>query len=167
MTDPRTAPPDLHDIVLSDPVSWAPQTAGWWVVLGLFVLALTWTVHALVRRRRANRYRKLALARLTQIEQSLADPSTRANALTALPVLVKRTALAFRPRTEVGALSGDPWLRFLDTSYGGNGFTAGVGRLLPTLAYSKVTANDGPTTDEVHALIDLVRRWIRRHRVRV
>ncbi|NIM02312.1 MAG: DUF4381 family protein, partial [Acidobacteria bacterium] len=25
---------DLHDIVLPEPVSWMPQTAGWWFVLG-------------------------------------------------------------------------------------------------------------------------------------
>ena len=57
MTPPPTPPPDLHDIVLPDPVSWAPQTAGWWVVLGLFTLLLLWAVRAAVHRRQANRYR--------------------------------------------------------------------------------------------------------------
>ena len=55
-----------------------------------------------------------------------------------LPRLVKQTALAFRPRTEVAALSGEPWLQFLDASYGEKGFTEGPGRLLPKLAYASL-----------------------------
>ena len=158
---------DLYDIVLPEPVSWVPQTPGWWILLGVLVIALSWATYSTVRRRRANRYRRLALERLARIEQDLATPSSRDDAMMALPVLVKQTALAFRPRTHVAALSGDSWLHFLDESYGGSGFSKGPGRLLPKLAYSAPDAMRALPTDELHALVDLVRRWIRRHRVRV
>lgn len=158
---------DLHDIVLPEPVSWVPQTLGWWILLGILVVALAWATAAAIRRRRTNRYRTLALAHLARIETELADPATRATAVTALPVLVKQTALAFRPRSEVAALSGSSWLRFLDDSYGGSGFTEGPGRLLSTLAYSTPATTNTLPSAELEALVDLVRRWIRRHRVRV
>ena len=167
MTEEQTPPLVLHDIVLHEPVSWVPPTLGWWIVLGVLVFALSWYAYATVRSRRTNRYRRLALERLARIEQDLADPNSRDDAMTALPLLVKQTALGFRPRAAVAALSGDTWLRFLDESYGGSGFTAGPGRLLPKLAYSALDETRALPTAELHALVELVRRWIRRHRVRV
>ena len=167
MNDAEAALQGLHDIVLPAPVSWMPQTPASWILLGILLLALIQLTVMVVRRRRTNRYRWLALARLARIETALVEPSSRADAVTALAVLVKQTALAFRPRSEVGALSGAPWLRFLDESYGGTGFTEGPGRLLAVLAYSTpVTQNRLPAA-ELEALVGLVRLWIRRHRVRV
>ena len=169
MNPPPPAPPNLHDIVLPEPVSWMPQTAGWWALLAVAVVALAWATLAGLRRRRANRYRRVALARLDRIEQALADPNARATALTELPVLLKRTALACQPRSEVACLTGDPWLRFLDASYGGNGFTEGPGRLLPVLAYEAPGpgVEEGPDAravpDQIPDLLRLIRHWILRH----
>lgn len=162
------APPlDLQDIVLPDPVSWAPQTAGWWVLLGILVLLVAWWARGVLRRRRVNLYRRQALARLQEIESALAIPASRSRALTALPVLVKQTLLACRRRAEVAALSGEPWLQLLDESYGGSGFTRGPGQLLPKLAYSTPAETEGVRAEDLQALVGLVRRWIRGHRVRV
>ncbi len=164
------ASPDLtglHDIVLPDPVAWTPQTAGWWILLGAAVVLAAWAVRSTLRRRRANRYRRIALARLARIEASLGDPAGRPGAVAELSVLIKWTALAFRPRSEVAALSGERWLRFLDDSYGGRGFTEGPGRLLPTLAYAPAGRGGAVADAEVTALVGLIRLWIRRHHVRV
>ena len=64
-------------------------------------------------------------------------------------------------------LNGEPWLQFLDRTYGSPGFTEGPGRLLPTLAYATPAATSALPAKELQALVELVRRWIRRHRVRV
>ena len=158
--------PDLHDIVLPEPVSLMPETVAWWILLAAILLLLGWVGRRYLRARRAGRYRRLALARLDEIERTLAQSAGRETALVALPELVKQTALAFAPRSEVASLSGEPWLRFLDASYGGTGFTEGPGRWLPTLAYANPAAAQTLATDEQRAVVDLVRRWIRRHRVR-
>jgi hypothetical protein len=167
MNETAAAPPSLHDIVLPEPVSWMPQTVGWWVLLAVLLLALVWVSWTAVRRRRANRYRRLALARLEEIEQELADPASRAGALGELPVLVKQTALACAPRSKVAQLSGERWLRFLEESFAAGGFVDGHGRLLPTLAYATPSTIDALGDDDLRALLGLVRQWIRRHRVRV
>ncbi|MEE8525524.1 MAG: DUF4381 domain-containing protein [Thermoanaerobaculia bacterium] len=161
MDQPQPAPPNLHDIVLPEPVSWMPQTTAWWIVLGLVLAALGWVAYKAVRRWRANRYRRAALTRLDAIEQALADPASRPDALSSLPELVKQTALAFRPRSEVASLSGEPWLRFLDASYGGNSFSEGPGKLLPTLAYKASPVAEAG--EETGGLVQLIRRWIRDH----
>ena len=144
---------ELHDIVLPAAVSWRPQTAAWFVLLSVFLTLCAWGFLSWRRHARRNRYRKLALARLADIE-------TRA-AFTELPALVKRTALSFNPRDDVASLSGDAWLRFLDSSYGGIGFTEGPGRLLPVLAYGH------PEDINADALVALLSLWIRKHHGRV
>ena len=144
---------DLHDIVLTEPIAYVPQTTAWYVLFAVLLMMMVagWT--AWRRHERKNRYRKLALHRLSDI--------AKREAYEELPVLVKQTALNAYARAEVASLSGDAWLQFLDESYGGQEFTRGAGRILPTLAY-------GPSSDvAVDDVIPLVRRWIRKHDVRV
>ena len=144
---------NLHDIVLPEAASYIPQTVAWYVLFGFLLALLAWGGTFLVRRERRNRYRKIALRRLRDIEAR--------GALCELPALVKQTALSFAPRDDVASLSGDEWLRFLDETYRGDAFTRGPGRLLPVLAYGR------PDTDDVDELVALVRRWIREHHVRI
>ena len=154
----------LHEIVLPEPVSWMPQTIGWYVVFGLILLVAGWWVYGRLRRLRANRYRRFALAELAVIEQDLQRPEKRARALAEIPVLLKRSALAAFPRSEVAGLSGEKWLYFLDKTMGGKYFTGGEGRLLPELAYAP-TARISELPDEaVGKLIQFTRQWIKAHK---
>jgi hypothetical protein len=154
----------LHDILLPDPVSWAPQTIGWYVVLGLILLLASLWVHGSVRHFSENRYRRLALVDLSAIERTLQQPEARAAALAALPGLLKRTALSGFPRVEVAALSGRDWLAFLDeTMGGGKAFTEGEGRVLPLLAYAPAPRIEELSGDAAQRLVRLARRWISMH----
>lgn len=154
----------LHDLATPEPVSWMPQTAGWYVLLLLAVIGLLWFAGRLVRLWKANRYRTAALAELAQIEELARKPESRSEALTGLPVLVKRTALSFAGRTQVAALHGGHWLRFLDSCMGGTEFTQGPGRLLIDLSYLPADRLAALEADDVAGLLTLVRRWISRHR---
>ena len=139
----------LNDIVVPEPVSLMPQTMGW-IVLGVVIITMLATWAALAwRRHQRNAYRREALALLE---------TTRPQAL---PALVKRVALAAAPRTEVASLTGDSWLAFLDSSYGGHGFSNGPGRALATLSFAPAAPDAGVPAD----LHDLVALWIRKHRV--
>jgi hypothetical protein len=155
----------LHDLAVPEPVSWMPQTGGWLVLLVLVLLALVWIVRRYQRQRSANRYRDEALAELAAIERALADPTARPAALAALSELVKRTALSVACRRDVAALVGEPWRRELDASYGGDAFESGAGRLLDDVAYRTPAALAVLSDRDVAALVDVVRDWIRRHRV--
>ena len=139
----------LREIRLPEPVSYAPQTVGWWVVLAVLLAVLGYVAWRLWRRYQRNAYRRLALARLEGLAPSQ------------FPALLKRAALDAYPRDDVAELSGDPWLAFLDRSYGGSGFTSGPGRVLPALAYADTTLDESQRNE----LTGLVRTWIQRHRV--
>jgi hypothetical protein len=154
---------NLHEIVLPDPVSWMPQTIGWYAALGVVLLLAGWWVYSRLRRFRTNRYRRFALAEIEVIERELRQPEKRAKALAAIPVLVKRTALSTFPRAEVASLSGEQWLAFLDKTVGGREFREGEGRLLPELAYAPGARIASLPDERISKLLQIVTLWIRRH----
>lgn len=148
---------NLQEIGLPEPVSYFPQTISWYIVLALVLLASLWMVWRWIRRWNSNHYRREALRELDVIEQA-GQPLSR------LPVLVKRAALAFAPREEVAALSGDAWLHFLGSTCPGSDFMSEKGRLLLDLSYASPDKLDQLSPDQKRELFSLVRLWIRRHR---
>jgi len=151
---------NLKEIALPEPVSYFPQTSAWYVLLAVAAIALIlWIVH-LYRKSLRNRYRREALKTLDEIERSARPVSER-------PVLVKRVGLAIAPRESVAGLSGDAWLRFLDSTWKGTSFTEGLGRLLPELSYRKPQSLSHMPDEKLRDLFALLRNWIRRHRARI
>jgi uncharacterized protein DUF4381 len=140
----------LHDFYQPQPPSWMPQTVGWYVVLALVVLLLAWGGWRLVAHWRRNRYRREALRELEH-----AAPS-------AIPALMKRTALAAWPREQVASLSGERWLRFLEAHDGKDSFSKPPANLLVDLDYRETSL----APEEERAIRRLAGDWIRRHRVR-
>jgi hypothetical protein len=142
---------NLREIAPPEPVSMLPQAPGWYLLAGLLATGLLWLLWRAYMRWRVNAYRREALKELNAIEG--------ASAIAALPSLLKRTALAAYPRERVASLTGDRWLSFLDGTVGAEEFSRDPGRSIATLAYS-------PSPEADHRkLIELARRWIRRHRV--
>ena len=129
------------------PVSMVPQTAGWVVLAVCLVLLILWLAVRAMRRRRANAYRREALALLTEAGD---DP-------TAIAMILKRTALVAYPRARVAGLSGDAWVAFLDHTGGTATFGSGPGAALAVAPYSE-TDRDVPGLGAVAA------RWVRRHK---
>lgn len=145
----------MHELVVPAPVSWLPQTPGWWVVsgwlFGVMVLGVWW----LRLQRRRNRYRRDALAELRAIEaQSELSPQESAQHIAAL---IKRTALIAWPRKDIASLYGADWARFLTNSANDDSQVAGA-------AESLAAAASRPDADGTK-LAAPARRWIRRHRV--
>jgi hypothetical protein len=151
-TDPLAA---LVDVPLPTSVSLWPQTWTSRVALALILAAVVGGGWALVRRWRARRYRRAALAELAAIERRLSVVPS-ATVSTELAALVRRTALAGFPRDQVAGLNGAAWLSFLDRTSGSHDFSDGAGRTLELAAYQ-------PTASEPRLLIGLVRHWIEVH----
>jgi uncharacterized protein DUF4381 len=152
----------LLELPLPEPVSYTPETVGWYVLAAIVLFAVLLLSWRWIRYRAANRYRREALAELATLERAIQNGGDNA-AMGQLPVLVKRTALAVVPRERVAALSGEEWLQFLDTTYGGKGFTTGPGRLLPQVAYGADAVSD----EDLQRLLMTVKTWIGRHRAPV
>jgi hypothetical protein len=147
---------NLQEIALPEPVPYTPQTIGWYILLGLVLIAIAFLIVRWRQNVKRNRYRQEALLCLAEIEASRLP-------LSELPVLVKRVVLAFTPREQVAGLSGHEWLEFLDSTIGNKEFSTGPGRLLPQLSYRAPESIEKATNAEQRALLSLIRNWIRRH----
>jgi len=94
---------------------------------------------------RVNAYRRAALKEIRAAGES---PAMRAD-------ILRRTALAAYPRSDVAGLHGEEWLAFLDASYRGSQFRSGVGRVLATAAYRPAQPVEGLQSAAVS--------WVRGH----
>jgi hypothetical protein len=155
----------LQELPLPAPVSWAPQTAGWWAVAFVLLAALAWCAWAAWRHHRKQRYRLVALAHLAQIEAALKNPAQRLPALAAIPPLIKRTALAVAPRERVASLSGDEWLTFLERTRGR--FDPRSGALLSLVSYAPAEQIAAVSEQEAQVLVRVTRDWIAHHHVEI
>jgi hypothetical protein len=80
----------LKEIALPAPVSYAPQTWGWWVLLAVLIGAVLLVGARRYWQWRRDRYRREALVRLVELQNS----DDQLNALRELPELLKRVALS-------------------------------------------------------------------------
>ena len=162
--DVQTLPPDpvagLIDIPLPQQIGLWPATWPARIAITLLFIATVAAVWQFARHRRANRYRREALAELKRIER-MPRGTASLDIAAQLSLLVRRTALAAFPRAQVAPLAGKEWLAFLDRSLDGTGFSDGVGRLLASAPYAPIP----PGERDLAALIELTGRWIRGHHV--
>ena len=116
----------LRDIHLPETISWWPLASGWWVLIILLGLVTGWIIFKAVQRKRANLYRRQALAKLLEIEQSLmenepsADREPSAENLRApladIFVVLKQTANIAYPNQQASSLSIEKFIGFLQIS---------------------------------------------------
>lgn len=150
----------LRDIHLPPPVSWWPPAPGWWW-LAAAVLLSTLGLFGWQRRRRRNRWRRVALGELTRLRALLASRQAEPQIVVGeLSILLRRAALSCFPREAVAALHGERWLAFLDRTLAeGSPFQSESGRLLAIAPYLP----EG-TIDEtaLPALFALGERWLKK-----
>lgn len=143
----------LHEIVPPLPVSLMPQTVGWWILGGWALAVVCCVAAALIRHRRRNRYRRIAVSELRAISARQDDPRAAAE----LAALLKRTALAAYPRDRVASMYGRDWAAFLVQSVNGDRRVAEAADALAAAAYRE--------DSNLPVIVPAAERWIRQHRV--
>lgn len=168
MAEPGTPTPSLSqlaDVVQPAPVSWAPQTVGWEVLGAVLAVLVLWLAWRGVRRWWRNRYRRDALAELRRLElRWQADASIGPQVLAALPVLLKRCALAAWPRDQVASRSGAEWAQFIlaNAGHARHGAEA-LAPLVRDIQYHDAAALKRVSQHDVTVLIEASRQWIQGH----
>ena len=144
----------MHGLSEPEPVSWMPETPGWWILLGWLTAVVVLVGRHIVLRRRANRYRRRAEKALGKIAaETLSNPAVAAASIS---TLLKHTALIAYPRAEVASLHGDDWAQFLCESSNNDPLVVGAASSFGLAAYR-------PDAD-ASELVAPARRWIRVHR---
>ena len=149
----------LKELPLPEPVSWWPQTPGWFVLAVLVLLGLGWVGWRLWRRYQRNAYRRDGLA---QLDAMLSDPT----ALNNLPFLLRKSALKAGARNQVAGLRGEDWIAWLNDSARRPLFKEFDGDALDRLAYA---GDADRAIDDAWArhLVEASKAWMRSHRVAV
>jgi len=137
---------NLRDIAQPPPVSWWPPALGWWVVLAFILVVAAFAVWQGWRRWQARAYRRAAVREL-ESAQSIAE----------IAALLKRTALAVYPRSEIASLSGQAWCQWLQQT-GGQPVPNTVAKVFSEGIFAESAQEN--VQEEVTAF---VRAWIQNH----
>ncbi len=151
--DPTALP--LRDLHLPPEIGWWPPAPGWLMLLGLVALGLIWVLYRFALRWRAGKARRVALRRLAELDKEFRQTGNVNGFGKQLSELLRRSMLAYAPRSEVAGLTGERWLAWLDQGMDENLFSEGPGQTIETLPYrSPELGADGV---DVEGLVDAVR----------
>lgn len=124
----------LRDIHLPGPVSWWPPAPGWWLLVALLLAAAAVGVMLHYRAR----HRRAALAAVAQVSAALEQGAEPVGCLQQLSTIMRRYAITLaEKRAEVAGLTGERWLRYLDSRSERAAFTTDSGRLLASAPYAR------------------------------
>ena len=153
---------NLNDIVLPATIGWWPLASGWYVLIGLLLIALIWFSYRSLRRWINNGYRRAALRELQLLEDRIQQPEVRDAGLRQIPILLKRTALSVYPRSQVASLTGKDWFDFLNSTVKEPSFTESTASTLNKVSYSTggLSTVDAQATT---ALLNASRSWLKHH----
>lgn len=146
----------LRDIHLPGPVSWWPPAPGWWFVAFITLTALVVLIYFLRRRFLKNRYRTIALNKLSLLESH--DNDNALIVLEEISVVLRRVAMQTYGRQTVALLVGDSWLAFLDKTGKTSKFSNGAARVLGSGLYQSSVEAD------IEQVLLLAGKWVKEHR---
>lgn len=138
----------LHDIVLPPQVPWWPLAPGWYVIVFILLTVIVYCGYHFWQRWKADTYRREALRELAYMED-----------VPAVAELLRRTALAVWPRSEVAVQTGSAWADWLAGQYP-EPMAPAVHQLLGEGIY-----HEPRKEDNISLLRDYAAGWITGHRV--
>lgn len=131
--DPEQIP--IRDLHLPQAIGWWPLAPGWWFLLALAVVGLGYLAYLGYRRWRFNAARRVALRELARVSGEYAEGADAVTLAVELSELLRRTMLAYAPRSEVASLTGQRWLEWLDRGLDERPFSNGSGNCIESLPY--------------------------------
>jgi hypothetical protein len=147
----------LRDIHLPAAIPWWPPAIGWWLLLGAVCAAAL----AFVWRYRSHYRERAALRALRAVALQLAEGREPAACVQRISMILRRFAMSIAGQTPVAGLTGDAWLRFLDSRWGRDEFSAGTGRVL---IFGPYAPPDRVGAEDVSTLNELCMDWVRAQR---
>jgi len=148
---------NLHPLREPALIGWWPPAPGWWILAGLAILGLLALLWFLLRRYRANAYRRQALAQLHELHEAFVATRNPGEYTAGINALLKSVALHAYPRRDVAPTNGDAWLQFLNARVrAGERFQADY----TSAAYRR----ESPELD-MEQVQRAARNWIKRHEV--
>lgn len=154
MTDPAELA--LRDIHLPPEPAWWPPAPGWWI-LSLLVIVIALITYYFYRRHLRRQQSALNIAR-QELEKLCTEFDTHKNQrqlVADISILLRRLSISAYPRSDTAGLTGEEWLRFLDSDLQEKPFSRGAGRILVDAPY-RPAIEEG----EIQPLLDACEMWM-------
>ena len=127
----------LRDLHLPEAIGWWPLAPGWWLVIGIALIAIGLLIRIGLRTRARGAARRYALRQLDTIVLQYNEHKDPIAFGANLSELLRRAMLAYAPRMDVAGLTGEEWLQWLDQDLAQPVFSSGPGRQILDLPYRK------------------------------
>ena len=151
----------LRDIQLPVPISWWPLAPGWWVLIIFAACLLGWCVLTLMKRHRANLYRRQALINLAKINTRQDLTSTQK--LVLVFETLKRTIKTAYPEQNFSSRDLNAFVDFLQCSCSAPVFED-LPEDLNAMLYGKSTETETNNSREfLEKLLVSANNWINNH----
>lgn len=139
----------LRDIIPPPEPGFWPPAVGWWVLvilMALLPLGFRYLLN-LMRERHARQHITRDISQVVTLQPE--------QAAVRLSILMRKVAISRFPHSSVAGLTGEDWLKFLDSSGETDQFTQGPGRLLITAPYERRHVCD------VDSLTQVCMKWVK------
>lgn len=148
----------LHDIEGLDAISVWPLPLGWWIIIAICMLMISFGTWLLIRWVAFNRsWKNDTLKKLRRLEKNLSDATSLETAV-ALSEYLRRIALKKYSRKECAGLMGDAWLKWLTEKDPKEFNWEKKGMILIKAPYAPL--NHQLSSDQIKELIHAVREWV-------
>lgn len=160
--NPDIASIPIRDIHLPDSVSWWPLAPGWWITLGLLVLAAA-VVYILKVVKERQQMGKQSMEEFSLLVSRYQQDRDARSLLSDVSQLLRRVSITQYDEHNVAGLTGDAWLAFLDETMADqkNGrttsFSSELGTYLIAAQYQKASSIDEKKLDQ---LLVLSKAWL-------
>jgi hypothetical protein len=133
--DPEQIP--IRDLHLPEAISWWPLAPGWYVVIAMVLAVCFYLLHLYLKHRSRGAARRHAIRELGRLTADFEKHGDAVAFSSDMSELLRRTMLAYAPRSEVAGLTGDAWLAWLDRDLDQPRFQGDTGRKLLELPYRR------------------------------
>ena len=144
----------LRDIHLPETLGWWPPALGWCLLViltPLFCVLIVWIYRRITRKTAIKTAKKLLIK--IKKDSVLNDRQK----LIELSALIRRVVVSNTLRNETASLTGQRWLKYLDSTVKGSPFTSGAGRFLADTHYQKTP----PADLDITSVIDVCENWLK------
>ncbi|MGO2318990.1 MAG: DUF4381 domain-containing protein [Vibrio toranzoniae] len=100
---------DLSPVIAPDAPTWWPLAWGWWAVVITAIILIALVFFILKRRKNNQQAKQEALSYFNKSQSSDRLSPSKAQHI------LRQVALSYFPREKVAGLTGEDWLKFLDT----------------------------------------------------
>ncbi len=151
----------FQEISNPETMHWFPLAEGWYFVIAVVAIFLSWKLFLVAKRYIANAYRRNALRQLKKINANFDNGKlNHRQYLQQLRQLLKATTLVIYQRHEVASLSGQQWAQFLNKKTDNTCFGEDVQGLLEHSTYQQQYEADA---DNLKIFSQCVARWLAHH----